>query len=245
MKTVLVTGATRGIGLEMAKQLAKKGHFVYLGSRNTEKGDEVVKGLKAEGFTNIEALTLDVTNAETIAKAKAKVEQEKGKLDILINNAGILGGMEQDAQNTSLSIIKEVFETNLFGVISVTQAFLPLLKKSESPRITNVTSGLASLTLHSDPNWKYYQVKGAAYGPSKSALNAYTIVLAYELKDTPFKVNAIDPGYTSTEFNHHNGPLSPEASAAFVIKHTDSGADAPTGHYFSHDITDGTEISPW
>jgi NAD(P)-dependent dehydrogenase (short-subunit alcohol dehydrogenase family) len=245
MKTVVITGATRGIGLEIAKQLIEKGHFVYLGSRSLDKGEEIVKELNATGFTNAKAITLDVTSPATVAAAAAQVEQEKGRLDILINNAGILGGMEQTAIATPVEVVKEVFETNVFGVITVTQAFLPLLRKSDSPRISNITSGLGSLTLHTDPAWKYYGVKSAAYGPSKSALNASTIVLAYELRDTAFKVNVIDPGYTSTEFNHNSGPLTPQASAAFIIKHTDTGSDAPTGQYFSHDIEDGTEVSPW
>ena len=245
MKTILITGATRGIGLEMAKQLIQKGHFVYLGSRSLEKGEEIVTELNKTGLTNAKAIALDVTNVQSISAAKAQVEQEQGKLDILINNAGILGGFEQSAQNVPVEVIREVFDTNFYGVINVTQAFLPLLKKSNTPRISNVTSGLGSLTLHTNPNWKYYAVKGAAYGPSKTALNAYTIVLAYELKDTNFKVNVIDPGYTATDFNHHNGPLSPAASAAFVIKHTDTDDDAPSGQYFSHDIEDGTEVSPW
>lgn len=138
-----------------------------------------------------------------------------------------------------------MFETNFFGVINVTQAFLELLKKSDKPRISNITSGLGSLTLHSDPNWKYYQVKGAAYGPSKSALNAYTIVLAYELKDSNFKVNVIDPGYTATDFNHHSGPGSVESAASFIVKHTLTEDNAPTGQFFSNDIEDETGISPW
>ena len=120
-----------------------------------------------------------------------------------------------------------------------------MLKKSDKPRISNITSGLGSLTLHSDSNWKYYQVKAAAYGPSKTALNAYTIVLAYELKDSNFKVNVIDPGYTATDFNHHNGPGSVESAASFIIKYTLTDDNAPTGQFYSNDIEDETGISPW
>jgi NAD(P)-dependent dehydrogenase (short-subunit alcohol dehydrogenase family) len=245
MQTVFITGANRSIGLETAKQLSEKGLFVYLGTRNLEKGREVVKELAEQGFSNIKAIEIDVTNPESISKAKDIVEKEQGKLDILINNAGILGVNPQTAAETSVEDIKEVFETNFFGVINVTQAFLDLLKKSDSPRISNITSGLGSLTLHADPDWKYYSVKTAAYGPSKSALNAYTLVLAYELRELPFKVNVIDPGYTATDFNHHSGPGSVESAASFIVKHTITDENGPTGQFFSNDIEDETGISPW
>ena len=245
MNSALITGANRSIGLEIVKQLSQKGLFVYLGSRNLENGETVVKELTEQGFQNIKAVEIDVTNPDSIEKAKNIVENEQGKLDILINNAGILGPVPQTAAEASIKDIQNVFDTNFFGVISVTQAFLDLLKKSDSPRISNITSGLGSLTLHSDPNWKYYNVKGAAYGPSKSALNAYTIVLAYELKDSAFKVNVIDPGYTATDFNHHSGPGSVESAASFIIKHTLTDENGPTGQYFSNDIEDENEISPW
>ena len=177
--------------------------------------------------------------------AKNIVESEKGKLDILINNAGISGEFPQSALDTSIKDIQNVFDTNFFGVISVTQVFLELLKKSKRPRISNITSGLGSLTLHSDPTWKYYNFKAASYVTSKAALNAYTIALAYELRELPFKVNAIDPGYTATDFNHHSGPGSVESAATFIIKHTFTDENAPTGQFFSNDIEDESEVSPW
>lgn len=245
MNSVLITGANRSIGLETAKQLSAKGLFVYLGSRNLEKGEAIVKELNEQGFQHVKAIEIDVTDPDSIEAAKNTIEKEQGKLDVLINNAGILGTTPQTAVHASVKDIQEVFDTNFFGVISVTQAFLELLKKSESPRISNITSGLGSLTLHSDPNWKYYHVKAAAYGPSKSALNAYTIVLAYELRDLPFKVNAIDPGYTATDFNGHNGPGSVESAASFIVKHTLTDENAPTGQFFSNDIEDEAGISPW
>lgn len=245
MKSVLITGANRSIGLEIVKQLSKKGLFVYLGTRDLEKGKTVVQELNESGFENIKAIAIDVTNMDSILAAKKIVESEQGKLDILINNAGISGEFPQNASDTSIKDIQQVFDTNFFGVISVTQAFLELLKKSESPRISNITSGLGSLTLHSDPTWKYYDFKTASYGTSKAALNAYTIVLAYELKDLPFKVNVIDPGYTATDFNHHNGPGTVESAASFIIKHTVTDANAPTGMFFSNDIEDESGVSPW
>jgi len=245
MQTVLITGANRSIGLETAKKLSEKGLFIYLGSRDLAKGEAVVKDLTEKGFKNLKAIEIDVTNPDSVSKARDVIEKEQGKLDILINNAGILGIQPQTVEAATADDIREVFETNFFGVINVTRAFLELLKKSDRPRISNITSGLGSLTLHTDPEWKYYHVKNAAYGPSKSALNAYTIVLAYELRELPFKVNVIDPGYTATDFNHHSGPGSVESAASFIVKHTLTDENGPTGQFFSNDIEDETAISPW
>jgi NAD(P)-dependent dehydrogenase (short-subunit alcohol dehydrogenase family) len=245
MKSAFITGANRSIGLEIVKQLSKKGLFVYLGSRDLVKAKAVVKELNDNGFKNIQAIEIDVTNSDSILAAKKTVESEQGKLDVLINNAGIFGTNPQQASDTPISDIQTVFDTNFFGVINVTQVFLELLKKSDQPRISNITSGLASLALHSDPDWKYYSFKTASYGTSKAALNAYTIALAHELKDLAFKVNAIDPGYTATDFNHHSGSGTVESAASFIVKHTLTDDDAPTGRFFSNDIEDETEESPW
>jgi NAD(P)-dependent dehydrogenase (short-subunit alcohol dehydrogenase family) len=200
-----------------------------------------VAQLKSEGLDNVELLLIDVSNPASVEAVGKKVTE----LDVLINNAGILGGMDQSALTVDLNIVREVYDTNFFGVINVTQTFIGALKKSAQPRIVNVTSGLGSLTMHSDPEWKYYHVKGAAYGPSKTALNAYTVVLAYELRDTAFKVNAVDPGYTQTDFNHHNGPGTIESAANIIVKYATIGADGPTGKYFSNDIDTADQESPW
>ena len=242
MKTALVTGANKSIGFEVVKQLIDKGYYVYLGSRDLQKGEEAVKQLHSD---QVEAIRLDISDRESIEAAHKQLSQKITALDVLVNNAGILGGMQQSATTTGIEIFREVFETNLFGVVSVTQTFLDLLKKSDAPRIVNVTSGLGSLTLHSDPNWKYYPVKTAVYGPSKSALNGYTIVLAYELRDTNFKVNAVDPGYTKTEFNNNSGPGTVEDAAARIVKYAVIGADGPTGGFFSDDNNPETGVSPW
>lgn len=241
MKKVLITGANKSIGFEAARQLLTRGYFVYLGSRDQAKGEQAVARLKAEGLDNVELLQIDVSNPASVEAASKKITE----LDILINNAGILGNIPQTAINTPVSTIREVFDTNFFGAITVTQAFIEVLKKSAEPRIVNVTSGLGSLTLHSDPNSKFYNVKSAAYGPSKTALNAYTVVLAYELKDTAFKVNAIDPGHTKTDFNNNRGPGTVEDAAHIIVKYATIGADGPTGKYFSNDMDTEDQESPW
>lgn len=241
MKKALITGANKSIGFETARQLLKQGYFIYLGSRDAERGEQALAQLKSEGLEHVELLQIDVSDPASVEAAGKKVTE----LDVLINNAGILGGMDQSALTVDLNIVREVYDTNFFGVINVTQTFIEALKKSAEPRIVNVTSGLGSLTLHSDPEWKYYHVKGAAYGTSKTALNAYTVVLAYELRDTNFKVNAVDPGYTQTDFNHHNGPGSVEDAAKIIVKYATLDANGPTGKYFSNDIETADQESPW
>ncbi|GAB4003766.1 SDR family NAD(P)-dependent oxidoreductase [Spirosoma migulaei] len=245
MKTVLITGANKSIGFETARQLLQQGYYVYLGSRDIQKGQQAVSQLQAEGLTQVEPIAIDVDDIESIKAARDVLGQKTNVLDVLINNAGIAGGFPQTSLETNFSVFKQVFETNFFGVIEVTQAFIDLLKQSPEPRIVNVTSGLGSLTLHNDPSWKYYQVKGAVYVSSKAALNAYTIVLAYDLRDTAFKVNAVDPGYTATDFNHHSGPGTVPDAAARVVKAATLGSDGPTGQFFSDDNSPETGISPW
>ena len=245
MKTVLITGANKSIGLETARQLLQQGYFVYLGCRDIKKGQQAVTQLQSEGLEQVEPIEIDVDQIESIKAARKILGGKTKVLDVLINNAGVGGPMPQTALETEISAFKEVFETNFFGVIEVTQAFIDLLKQSAEPRIVNVTSGLGSLTLHNDPNWKHYQVKPVSYVASKAALNAYTIVLAYNLKDTPFKVNAVDPGYTATDFNNHSGPGTVPDAAARVVKAAVLGQDGPTGQFFSDDNVPETGISPW
>lgn len=245
MNTVLITGANKSIGFETARQLAIQGHKVYVGSRDLPKGEAAVAKLKELGAENVEAIQIDITNKQSIKTASETVSHQDGKLDILINNAGISGGMQQDASRFPTEEIRKVFDTNFFGTIDVTQAFMDLLRKSDRPRIVNVTSGLGSLTLINDPSWIGYQLKAAAYGSSKTALNAYTNALARELKDTAFKANAVDPGYTATDFNNHTGPGTVEDAAAIIVKYALIGEDGPSGKFFSNDVEGEGDECPW
>ena len=215
-----------------------------MGSRNLENGLQAIEKLKAESLTNLEAIQMNVSDNESVKAARAEIGKKTEVLDVLINNAGISGGMSQTT-STDIAVFKQVFDTNVFGVVRVTQAFMNLLQKSAQPRIVNVTSGLASLTLHNDPAWKYYNVKAAVYNPSKAALNMHTIVLAHELRDTPFKVNAVDPGFTATDFNQHSGPGTVEDAAARLVRYATIDADGPTGKFFSDDNSPETGESPW
>jgi NAD(P)-dependent dehydrogenase (short-subunit alcohol dehydrogenase family) len=245
MKKVLITGANKSIGYAAARQLLQKGYYIYLGSRNLDNGLEAVEKIKAEGLNEVEAIQIDVSNEESVKTARAEIGKKTESLDVLINNAGIFGGMPQTATDTDIAIFKQVFDTNLFGVVLVTQAFMDLLQKSPQPRIVNVTSGLASLTLHNDPTWKDYNFKAAVYNSSKAALNMYTITLAYELRDTPFKVNAVDPGFTATDFNGHSGTGTMEDAAGRLVKYATIDADGETGKFFSDDNSPETGVSPW
>lgn len=248
MKSALITGANKSIGFEIVRQLAQKRIFVFLGSRDLENGFEAAKQLKAEGLENIQVIQLDVTNQESVNAARIEIGKKTNALDILINNAGISGGplgVPNFATGASIEMFKKVYETNIFGVVRVTQAFIDLLKNSTEPRIVNVSSSLGSLNLGSDPTSKYYSSKGAVYHSSKAALNMYTIALAYELLDTPFKVNAVDPGFTKSDFNHHRGIGSIEEAAKRIVKYALIDKDGPSGAFFSEEINPETGTIPW
>jgi len=252
MKKALITGANKGIGLEVAKQLLQKGYYVYLGSRDLKNGKEAVEKLQNEGLKNVELLEIDVTSQDSVNNARIELGKKTEVLDVLINNAGINGIEFSDgkpvmhtATETGVDVYKKVYEVNVYGVIRVTQAFLDLLRNSSAPRIVNVSSSQGSLTLHSDPNFIHYNFKGSVYQSSKSALNMYTIVLAYELKDLPFKVNAVSPGSTKTDFNHNLGQGSVEDAGNRIVKYAIIGEDGPTGKFFSEDMNTDTGEIPW
>lgn len=252
MKSVLITGANKSIGLETARQLLQKGFYVYLGSRDLQNGLEAVAKLKGEGLTNAEVIQIDVTNQESINSAHAEISKKTKVLDVLINNAGISGltfdsdgnVVPQTAIDTEISIYQKVYDTNLYGTVRVTKAFIDLLKNSNEPRIVNVSSSQGSLTLHSDPTYKYYDIKGVVYLSSKSALNMYTVNLAYELRNSAFKVNAVSPGLTATDFTGHFGG-SVEDAAARLVKYAIIDKDGPTGKFFCEETNPVTGEIPW
>lgn len=243
MKSALVTGANKGIGFEVVKQLAQNGFFVYLGSRSLDSGLSAVKKLKAEGINNIEAVQLDVSDQASVDNARKTIGQKTTVLDVLINNAGISGGKPQSALTTSADKYKTVYETNLFGVVRVTQAFIDLLKKSTAARIVNVSTSMASLSLAADLNNSNYPVRYVMYQSSKSALNMYTVNLAYELRDTAFKVNAVCPGWTKTDFTEQQGTSTPEAAGQRIVKYAMIDKEGPTGQFFSEEYFPGN--CPW
>lgn len=245
MKTALITGANKGIGFETAKQLLKNGYYVFIGSRNIENGRSAAEQLRNEGWGQLEAVQLDVTDEASITEARSSIEGKTAVLDVLINNAGINGGFPQAALEADAAAFHRVMDTNLYGVVRVTQAFMGLLEKSPQPRIVNVSSSGCSLTLQSDPGWKYYGHKAAVYPASKAAMNMYTINLAYELQNTPFKVNAVCPGFVATDFNGHRGTGTAEEGGIRIAKYAMIGEDGPTGKFISEEHNPETGETPW
>jgi len=232
-KIALVTGATRGIGLETVRQLAGAGVHTLLAGRNGERAQAAASKLKAEGLP-VEAITLDVTDGKSIASAVAEVRERYGRLNILVNNAGILlDEFGRAPSEQTLDTWRKTFETNLFALIAVTQAFLPLLKAAPAGRIVNVSSILGSIALHTDPASPIYDFKVPAYNVSKSAVNAWTVQLAYELRDTPLKVNTIHPGYVKTDMNAGEGEIDIAEGARTSVALALIGNDGPNGS-FSH-----------
>jgi NAD(P)-dependent dehydrogenase (short-subunit alcohol dehydrogenase family) len=245
MKTVLITGANKGIGFETAKQFLQNDFYVYLASRDLQKGVEAARELKAEGLTQVEAVQLDVTNEDSVNQARQQIGSKVRVLDVLINNAGVNGGMPYTALDATMQQFMTAFDTNVFGVARVTQAFIDLLRNSPEPRIVNVSTSVGSLSLQSDTSWPAYDyAKYAVYGSSKAAMNMYTVHLAYELRDTAFKINAVCPGYTKTDFTNQNGGEVEEA-ARRIIKYALIDQNGPTGKFFSEESNPETGEIPW
>lgn len=229
-KVALITGANKGIGFEVACQLGAQGITVLLGSRNPGQGERAAAALQEQGI-RAHPLTIDVLDQQVIARAVGEVERTFGKLDILVNNAGIPGARgEGEIEN-----LRKTFETNFFGAVAVVQAFLPLLRRAEAGRIVNVSSGLGSLTSMSDPNYEYYQYQILPYTASKAALNALTVTLAKELRETTIKVNSADPGFTATDLNNFRGTQTVEQGAISIVRLATLPPEGPTGGFFDKD----------
>ncbi len=238
-KIALVTGANKGIGFEVARQLAASGCSVLLGARNKAFGEEAAATLKREG-RDVRYLSIDLDDPATVAAAAREVEADFGLLDVLVNNAGIAAQGDGLPSNVSLDAIERTFRVNFLGSVAVTQAMLPLLRKASSASIVNVSSGLGSLTKSGDPAWTHVAAKYLGYAASKAALNMLTVQLAYELRGTPIKVNSVDPGYTATDLNQHRGTQSIPEGAAEIIRLALLADDDATGTF-----SNAQGIVPW
>lgn len=233
-KTALVTGGNKGIGAEVARQLAEAGMRVIIGARDRHRGEDAAH-LLAERGLDVRAVVLDVRDESTIAAAAQTIEDEEGALDLLVNNAGIASWQDGPPSSSSLSAVRELLETNFVGALAVTQAMLPLLREAPAARIVNISSSLGSLTSINVPGSPYPGVAGVAYGPSKSALNAITVAFAHELAATKIKVNAACPGYTATDMTGHHGPRTVEQAAREPVRLALLADDGPTGGFTNED----------
>ena len=238
-KVAFITGANRGIGFETSKKLAETGVKIILGSRDLNKGKEAVKKLHTLGF-EADLIQYDAFDLEAPQKVYDHISEKYNKLDILINNAGVLltGNLfVTNSSTVSDKDLKDTFQTNFFSVISLTQKLLPLIKKSEAGRIVNVSTILSSLTLHSAKDSPISPAKELAYNASKTALNAYTIHLAIELKDTNIKVNSGHPGWVKTELGGPNAPMEVEESYKTSLSLATLDDDGPSGGLFHENDT--------
>lgn len=231
-KNVLITGANKSIGFETARELGLLGYKVWLGSRDQDRGQLAVNRLTKDGI-DAQLIIIDVTNMLSIKEAARRIQHEDGKLDVLINNAGILGSHDVAPGEQPIDDIMAVYDTNVFGLIRVTQAFIPLLKCAQNARIIMVSSGLGSLEWVSDLNHPYSRVQAMGYTSSKSAVNAITVAFAKGLMAEGISVNAVDPGYTATDFNGHTGYRTvAEAARGIVWLAAEANADITAGFYF-------------
>ncbi|MEV0630824.1 SDR family NAD(P)-dependent oxidoreductase [Nonomuraea wenchangensis] len=227
MTTTLITGANKGLGFETAGRLIAAGHTVYVGSRDEERGRRAAARLGAR------MVHLDITDDASVAAAVQTIEADGG-LDVLVNNAGIEGRLEGNlvagAAETTADLMRQMFETNVFGLVRVTHAFLPLLRRSAAPVVVNVSSGLASLTGMTAPGTPAYAYPGVAYPASKAAVNMITVQYAKAFPN--MRINAVEPGYTATDLNGHTGTQTVEEGAEIIVRMAQAGLDGPTGGYF-------------
>ncbi|MCO5971435.1 SDR family oxidoreductase [Actinoallomurus soli] len=238
-KIALITGANKGIGYEVARQLGERGVIVLVGARDEVRGKHAADSLAARGIAAV-PLRIDVRDATTVSDAATEIERRYGRLDILVNNAGIAGGFTGTPSEATADDLREVYETNVFGVVSVTNAMLPLLRRSEAGRVVNMSSHVGSLALNSDPASPFARLNMIAYQSSKTALNALTVAYAKELRGTPIKVNAANPGVVATDINHHQGRRTPAEGAVIAVRLALLDAAGPSGSCLSED-----GIVPW
>ncbi len=243
MKTIaLITGSNKGMGFEAARQLAKQDIHVLIGARNAEKGQAAVKSLSDEGLS-AEFLLLDMTDEESVKNAAQAVAKQHGKLDILINNAGINPEYAREIftfEELPLDLMKQIYQTNVFGAFLAIREFLPLLRKSTAGRIVNVSSSVGSLTDQSNPESPYYGINTVAYNTSKTALNALTVQLAKQLSDTTIKVNSICPGWVKTDLGSEAAPRTVNEGVRIIVQLATLGEDGASGGFFNED-----GVIPW
>lgn len=236
MTTILITGANKGLGFEAARQLVAQGHQVYLGSRDAERGE------RAAALLGARAVALDVTDDASVAAA-AKIVEAGGGLDVLVNNAGIAPEWTDDntvigAADLTAELMQSTFDTNVFGMVRVLHAFLPLLRRSAAPVVVNVSSGLASVTRVATPGARSYNYPGVAYPASKAAVNMLTVQYAKAFPE--IRVNAVEPGFTGTDLNRGSGAQTVEQGAEIIVRMAQIGANGPTGGCF-----DARGTLPW
>lgn len=236
-KTVaLITGANKGIGLETARQLAKQGLLVIIGARDEAKGRAAAEALRKEG-ADARSVRLDVTDPASITAAAEQIGRDPGRLDVLVNNAGVFAmGKDGAASTTGIETFRQTFDTNLYGVAAVTQAFLPMLRRSPAGRIVNLSSILGSVAEHADPNSGVFQMKVTAYDCSKAALNMYTNHLAHELRGTTIKVNAAHPGWVKTDMGGPEAPMEIEDGARTSVWLATLPAEGPSGGFYHNQV---------
>ena len=226
MTTTLITGANKGLGFETARRLIAVGHTVYVGSRDAERGR------RAAGQLGARTVHIDVTDDASVAAAAKTIEADGG-LDVLVNNAGIEMRTEENAvpgaAEITADVMRSLFETNVFGVVRVTHAFLPLLQRSAAPVVVNVSSGLASMTRATTPGAPGYAYPGVAYPASKAAVNMITVQYAKAFPE--MQINAVEPGFTATDLNQHMGTQTVEEGAEIIVRMAQIGRDGPTGTY--------------
>lgn len=229
-KIALVTGANKGIGLEIVRQLAQVGIHVLLGARDRERGRQAAAELTAVGL-KVEALIIDLVDGHSISTAAETIEKRFGRLDILVNNAGIVDPDDGPPSVASVSAARRLMETNFIGTLAVTKALLPLLRKSTGGRIVNLATTLGSLAINGDPSSPYFDARLIGYNASKAALNMLTVQLAAELKETPIVVNSVAPGYVKTDLTGGNGFMTAEEGARLPVEYALLGDDAVSGHF--------------
>lgn len=239
-RIALVTGANKGIGLEIARQLAQAGVNVIIGARDAGRAAAAVKDLAAQGL-EAQSLSIDLNDHASIAAAAQAIEVQHGRLDILVNNAGIVDAADGPPSTSAAEAVRRIMDTNFVGTLAVTQAMLPLLRNAPAARIVNLSSSLGSLTVNSDPTSPYYDARLIGYNASKAAVNMLTVQLAQELRDTAIVVNSVSPGYVKTDLTGHNGYMTPEEGARLPVQY----ALLPEDNAVSGKFLEASGVTAW